>query len=233
MPEQSENRTIHASTSRKPTPKTSEALLIAIASDPQSERWNEFVRRYEPMMREFMASKFPDVDADDAIQETLCALVRLLPSYRYAPDETGLFRSYLLGVLKNKALMAIRTEARRDKREHGAALLAEIERSAARPMELPGEGDEEPEEKPEGEPSAADERRKLRHVAYELALREFFDDPAVMPRTKEIFRRVALSGDPPAEVAELYGISRNAVDQIKARSVARIRKLAERLESGG
>lgn len=51
-----------------------------------------------------------------------------------------------------------------------------------------------------------------------------------MPRTKEIFRRVALGGESPAKVAEAYGITRNAVDQIKARSTAKIRKLAESLE---
>ena len=81
-------------------PKTSESLLIAIASNPQSTRWTEFVRRYEPMMRAYLKAKFPRVDADDAIQETLWALMELLPSYRYAPDETGLFRSYLTGVLR-------------------------------------------------------------------------------------------------------------------------------------
>ena len=32
-------------------PKTSESLLIAIASNPGSARWADFVKRYEPMMR--------------------------------------------------------------------------------------------------------------------------------------------------------------------------------------
>ncbi len=202
-------------------PKTSESLLIAIASNPQSTRWTEFVRRYEPMMRAYLETKFPRVDADDAIQETLCALMELLPSYRYAPDETGLFRSYLTGVLRNKALMATRAAVRRDRRERIAAELAEGGDSSGQP---PSPEEDEPD---------ADELRDFRHSAYELALREFFANPSVMPRTKEIFRRVALSGEAPAEVAAHYGIARNAVDQIKARSVAKIRKLAERLEKDG
>ncbi len=201
-------------TPQKPSaPKTSESLLIAIASSPDSARWAEFVKRYEPMMRAYLELRFPAIDADDAIQETLCALMALLPSYRYAPDETGLFRSYLTGVLRNKALMAIRANARRIRREQSAAEAGEAESGGA---DNAG-GDEE-------------EERDFRHSAYELALREFFADKSVMPRTKEIFRRVALGGESPAKVAEDYGIARNAVDQIKARSTVKIRKLAESLE---
>ncbi len=187
-------------------PKTSESLLAAISSNPQSARWTEFVRRYDPMMRAFLASNFPGVDADDAIQETLCALVELLPSYRYTPGETGLFRSYLTGVLRNKALMSIRSSTRRARREQIVAK--------------------------EGEAgvNGGDPDRDFRHSAYELALREFFADKSVLPRTKEIFRRVALGGESPAKVAEAYGVARNAVDQIKSRSMAKIRKLAEKLE---
>ena len=196
-------------------PKTSESLLIAIASNPGSARWADFVKRYEPMMRAYLEARFPQVDADDAIQDTLLALMALLPSYRYAPDETGLFRSYLTGVLRNKALMAIRANARRIRREQSAAEAGEAESGGA---DNAG-GDEE-------------EDRDFRHSAYELALREFFADKSVQPRTKEIFRRVALGGESPAKVAEDYGIARNAVDQIKARSIAAIRKLAEKLERG-
>ena len=191
-------------------PKTSESLLIAIASSPGSARWAEFVKRYEPMMRAYLETRFPAIDADDAIQETLCALMALLPSYRYAPDETGLFRSYLTGVLRNKALMAIRANARRIRREQAAAEAGEAESGRADNVE--------------------EEDRDFRHSAYELALREFFADKSVLPRTKAILRRVALGGESPAKVAEDYGIARNAVDQIKARSTAKIRKLAESLE---
>ena len=191
-------------------PKTSESLLIAIASNPGSARWADFVKRYEPMMRAYLEARFPAIDADDAIQETFLALMALLPSYRYAPDETGLFRSYLTGVLRNKALMAIRANARRIRREQAAAEAGEAESGRADNVE--------------------EEDRDFRHSAYELALREFFADKSVLPRTKEIFRRVALGGESPAKVAEDYGIARNAVDQIKARSTAKIRKLAESLE---
>ena len=41
--------------------------------------------RYRPMMEAFMRERFPSLEADDIIQETLVALCRVLPSYRYAP----------------------------------------------------------------------------------------------------------------------------------------------------
>lgn len=41
--------------------------------------------RYEPLMRAFLASRFPTVPADDIMQETLIALVDAMPTYRYSP----------------------------------------------------------------------------------------------------------------------------------------------------
>ena len=70
-------------------PTTSTTLLRDIAKDAQHIRWDEFVVRYRPMMEAFLHERFPSVEADDIIQETLIALCRILPSYRYAPDEKG------------------------------------------------------------------------------------------------------------------------------------------------
>ena len=51
-------------TPQKPSaPKTSESLLIAIASSRDSARWAEFVKRYEPMMRAYLEARFPMIDA--------------------------------------------------------------------------------------------------------------------------------------------------------------------------
>ena len=60
-----------------------------------------------------MRERFPSLDADDMIQETLVALVKVLPGYHYSPDENGHFRNYLTGILRNKALRELRKEQRR------------------------------------------------------------------------------------------------------------------------
>lgn len=51
-----------------------------------------------------MRERFPSVEADEAIAETLIALVDVFGSYRYDPEETGRFHNYLTGVLRHKAL---------------------------------------------------------------------------------------------------------------------------------
>ena len=77
---------------------TSTTLLKAIGADADSPRWTEFVARYKPVMESFLSREFPSVSADDVMQETLLVLVRKLPDYRYAPDEKGHFKSWLLGI---------------------------------------------------------------------------------------------------------------------------------------
>ncbi len=89
-------------------PATSITLLKGLASGADSVRWTEFYRAYEASMRSFLQSRFPNVDADDVIQETMLALTRCMPDYHYTPDDGGHFRSYLMGILKHKANDAIR-----------------------------------------------------------------------------------------------------------------------------
>ena len=59
-----------------------------------------------------MRERFPSVEADDVIQETLIALIKAFPVYHYSPEEKGHFRNYLTGILRNKALKSLRDERR-------------------------------------------------------------------------------------------------------------------------
>ena len=70
-------------------PATSVSLLKDLASGTAAARWTEFYRRYEPVMRAFLKMRFPSVDADDAIQESMVALMKALPEYRYTPDRNA------------------------------------------------------------------------------------------------------------------------------------------------
>ena len=103
-------------------PETSTTLLKDIASSTDNVRWSEFAARYRPMMEAFLRERFPTVEANDVIQETLVALCGILPNYVYEPDEKGHFRNYLTGILRNKALRALRKE-RKD-----AELVADMRR---------------------------------------------------------------------------------------------------------
>ena len=188
------------------TPETSTTLLRCLGQDAQSARWGDFVERYEPVMRAFLAARFPSVPADDILQETLVALVHAMPTYVYSPKEHGHFRNYLLGILRNKALRHLRDRRRE---EDGLKSLACGQEPA------PSEDDIA--------------EAAFRESIYELALAELLADPAIRPQSKQIFLRVAVNGEKPEVVANAFGVTRNSVDQTKNRLVAKLRQIKERL----
>ena len=183
-------------------PTTSTTLLRDMASDSQHNRWNEFVARYRPMMEAFMREHFPSVEADDIIQETLIALCKVLPSYRYAPDEKGHFHNYLTGILRNKALTALR------KQRQQANIVDEL-------RYVDGNSTEE---------------QSCREAIFEIAVRQFLADESIADRTKRIFERVAINGESPESVAASFKMKRHTVDQAKSRAMARLREIVKDLE---
>ena len=190
-------------------PATSVSLLRDIASGTENARWAEFVRIYEEPMRAFLAARFPSVEADDVLQETMIALMRVMPDYHYTPDGNGHFRNYLVGILKHKAEDAIRRQSREsDRRERIRKSAADTPRRA----QAPGEADEE---------------ESWRLAAMNTALEQLLSDESVNARSREVFRHVALLHEPPAEVAAAFGISRANVDQIKRRLVLRLSELVK------
>ena len=190
-------------------PTTSTTLLRQLAADSRHARWTDFVSRYEPLMRTYLRARFPAVEADDVVSETLVALVDILAHYRYDPQETGRFHNYLTGVLRHKALRRCRA-ADRDNR-----LKADLREAASA-------GD--------GERAAPSDEESYRQALFEIAVSTFFSDPTIAARTKEVFRRTAIAGDSPEVVAREFQMSRHAVDQIKSRSVAWLRKRIDELE---
>ena len=188
-----------------PIPSTSTTLLNQLAADSQHARWVEFVARYRPMMGAYMRERFPSVEADEAIAETLIALVDVFGSYRYDPEETGRFHNYLTGVLRHKALR--------------------LHKQAQRERSLRERAAEEPKE-----PSDDPEEENYRQSLFDIAVRQFFDDETIAPRTKEIFRRTAIKGESPETVAQSFMMERHAVDQIKSRSIAKLRTIVGALE---
>lgn len=181
-------------------PVTSITLLKGLASGTNNARWAEFFRIYEQPMRSFLSARFPSVDADDAIQETMVALMRRMPDYHYTPDSNGHFHNYLTGILKHKAEDALRREAR----ESGKRDMLKERGAADAPREDPDDW-------------------KL--AAMNAALEQLLSDESVNARAREVFRHVALMHEPPAEVAAAFGISRTNVDQIKRRMVQRLSTL--------
>ena len=195
-------------------PTTSTTLLRDLAQDSQHARWGEFVARYRPMMEAYMREHFPSVEPDDAIQETLVAVCRVMPSYRYDPDAKGHFRNYLTGILRNKARRTLRDGRRRGEIAAAADGLLNGERASAR-QEWQAE------------------EQAWRESVFETALAQLLADPSVADRTKRIFERTAINGEPPESVAAAFKMTRHAVDQAKSRAMGRLREIVKGLESAG
>ena len=190
-------------------PTTSTTLLRDLGHDSQHARWSEFVARYRPMMEAFMRERFPTLEADDVIQETLVALCGILPGYVYDPDSKGHFRSYLTGVLRNKALRALRKKMRE------AEVKADLQKF---------EGNDPCR-------TAESAEREWREALFEIALHRFRADESVDNRTKRVFERTALNGESPDSVAAAFKMSRHAVEQAKSRVMMRLRAMVKELES--
>ena len=190
-------------------PDTSTTLLRNISSDAQHGRWGEFVRRYQPMMEDYLKVHFPGLEAEDIVSETLVALADALKNYRYAPDETGRFHNYLTGILKHKALYRRRLDER-----HGKCRAA-FEDSARRVDDS----------------SSADEEREWKETVFAIAVRQLMSDETIQDRTKQVFLRVAINHESPDAVADSFGIKRNAVDQMKSRMMTKLREIVESLKS--
>ena len=155
-----------------------------------------------------MRERFPSVEADDVIQETLIALIETFPVYHYSPEEKGSFHNYLTGILRNKALRQISRDSRRLANMREFADEKQIEASANSPSD--------------GEASRRD--------VFEIALRQLLADETVHARTREVFRRVAVNGEKPEDVASDFGITRNAVYQMKDRMMKRLKEFVAVLE---
>lgn len=185
-------------------PQTSVTLLRALAGDSESARWAEFCTAYEEPMRGFLRVNYPSLEPEDIIQETLIALVRRLPNYHYTPDVHGHFRNYLMGILKHKAVDALRARARE----------AKI-RETSQP---PCDANDHPVEDP-----------SWKEAALETAVDQLMADASISPQTRNIFRHVALMHESPEEVARQFGTTRNNVDQIKSRLIGRLAGIVKRL----
>ena len=93
-------------------------MLKQIAGASEHPRWEEFVAKYRPMLEAYARERFPGLEADDLIQETLVGLMKALPDYVAREDRNGAFHNFLTGVLRHKALDALRREDRRAELDH-------------------------------------------------------------------------------------------------------------------
>lgn len=177
---------------------TSAALIDRLRQGMDADAWTEFALRYrEPLLDFAEARGWTQVDAEGAVQETLRIVATTLHTYH---PERGRFRDWLLGILRNRLKMALRKENDRLRRERAYACDWET-------LHVP-------------ESDAALWRRVLvRH-----ALRQLLAEPSLAGRTRAVFIDYVLRRRPALDVAAAYGLTPNAVYQIRSRLLARLRQ---------
>lgn len=204
-------------------PKTSVSLLNAVAASNESLRWLDFYKRYQPVLAVFLQRRFPSLEAEDVIQETMIAFMKQLPNYKYDPKLKGHFHNYLLGIAKFKALIALRRR------------ICEGGKSDKYEKEIANSSDSrslDPGDMLDQQDQGMDQSKEELHKSIAaLAIQKFLADDSVTMRNREVFRRTALNHESPETVAEAYGITRNYVDQIKARAIKRIREIGDAMKS--
>lgn len=188
-------------------PDTRLTLLQRLPDAADDAAWRDFVDLYGPVIYGFCLRRgCPEPDAADLVQETLTTVARRIHQFDYDPSR-GRFRSWLFTIVKNKLI------------DRNRRLAARPVASVDTPVDaLPDES---------ADPDAqweAEYRRQLFHLALP-ALRPLFQ-----AATWEAFRRTALEGADPAEVAGDLGLSVGAVYVAKSRVMARLREKVAQLD---
>ena len=179
-------------------PETSATLLARLAAQATGEdeaAWARFFELYEPAIVQFVRLRGFGRDPDDVVQEVFLRLVDILRAGRFTAGGTP-FRAYLATLIRNQLVSIHRAERAR------------------------GEGRTVPLE--DDLVATPEQTAELLDLDWRLARRRaaldhLFTRTAVSERSKAVYRRYALDEQPIGEVAKAFGLSRNAVSQIKTR----------------
>ena len=182
---------------------TSMTLVNGVTQD-ERQAWERFVKVYRDPMCEFARSQaaflgMSETEAEDAV---FTLFERFAQHKEKFDPSRGSLRNWLMMRLKNLLLDTARLRA------------SERER-ADRALEDGAQGDSE-RQREWKDAQLAIMRRALKIVLEEAD-----------PRTREVFTRVALEDCDPSKVAADFGLTANAVYQIKNRVIAKVRRITE------
>jgi RNA polymerase sigma factor (sigma-70 family) len=180
------------------------SLLERLRQEPDEASWRRLVDLYTPLVRQWLRSQgVTDADADDLVQEVLGVLVREIAGFEHS-RQRGAFRHWLRSVTLNRLRGYWRAKRRGQPGANGDKV-PDLDEIAD----------------PDGELSRRWDREHDEHVARRLL--ELLE-PEFAPPTWQAFKRQALDGSRPADVAAELGMSVNAVLIAKSRVMRRLRQ---------
>jgi len=189
--------------------RTTTNLLAGLRTDGRDPAWAEFDRRYRPVLVNFARKLgLPDADAQEAAQDTLAEFARLYAQDRYDPAQ-GRLRMWLIGIAKRQ-IAATRRRSAASVAARGESVLSV----------LPDDS--------EAERLFIAQRRE--HVLSE-ALAELRRSSSMNEKTIAAFELLVTRKLSPGTVAETLGMTTHDVYLAKSRCLARVREIAQTLES--
>ncbi len=189
---------------------TSTALLQGLRDHDNSEAWQQFMRRYEPMLMACARrAGLSEHDGRDVIQETLMVFMESYRDGKY-DRERGRLRHWLQGIVFNKIRQAWRRQGNREVQVIDQTGVTKFLNRVPDEAEIADIFDEEWERGVMNE--------CLREVRREV------DD-----KTFQAFKLYTMDAWPPEKVADHLGISKNAVYVYKKRVLTRLRRLQQEI----
>lgn len=178
------------------------ATLLARLATGGDDAWSEFTSQYGALIRGFARRRgLSDADCDDVLQETLLALSKAMPAFKYDPSK-GLFRSYLKTVV-------VHVVCRKSFQKGVPGRLEDVDAMTRTAL-----GDSDVEQSWESQWRQYHLERAMRTIASE------FNEHDV-----SAFEQYAVAGVDAAHVASALGISVDQVYQAKSRITRRLSQI--------
>lgn len=197
-----------------PTPmRTSASLLGRLRLDsPGQDDWNDFARRYEPMIRQWCRRwRLQEADAEDVAQEVLARLASRLRSFEYDPAKS--FRSYVKTVAHFAWCDLLESRKRPGAGGSGDSVVLDRLNAVEARDDL------------QARLLEAFDHELLEEATARIRLR-------VEPRTWDAFHLTAVEGLSGVEAAERTGMAVAAVFKAKSKIQKMLREEVRRLEEG-
>lgn len=208
-----------------PTSVTLIAKIKSLAPGEDSAVWVRFWNSYSLAIRQFAAMKGGEENADDIVMVVLGKLVEVLRTGQYAPEK-GKFHSYLATMIVNEVHMA-----------HRKNLARAGDRKISLDTSVDGQTDDgdgrtvaDTLQAAEVSPEEID--ADWRKAVLQSAVEHVLTKTALSDRDRRVYRAYAQEGRDIADVAKAFGLSRNAVSQIKTRIDRRIVDFGRTLIAG-
>lgn len=197
--------------------ETNESLLGRLRGDNIDEAWREFFGAYWGVILRYSRKLgLNEHQAEEVLQETMVALMRILPEFTYDRCK-GRFRNFLLTIVHRKSLAVMRRSGR--------------QREVAWTDTTRGQANDFFENQ---DAALREAEARWRDSLMEEAIRRLRDDPRLGEKTFAVFEAYVIKHQPAEKVANRFGLNENAVYQIRNRLLRRLKRdVAMLMKSSG